>query len=377
MIVMALDHVRDLFHADAAVFSPTDLTQTTPFLFFTRWITHFCLPVFMFAAGMGAFLFGQRTGKRQLSRFMLTRGLWFVVLELTVMQFSYNFNFSFRFLILLLILWIFGICLTAMAALVYLPVRWLAVLSVAIMVLHNSLDGINAMRLGSWGWAWRLLHQPGVITIAGKPVLVTYTLLPWLGVMAAGFCFGQVFLLEATARRRTILRLGFAMTIAFFVLRAINLYGDPVPWSHQKSAVLTVLSFFNCTKYPGSLDFLLMTLGPAMLVLAYFDQRTFKAASPLIVFGRVPLFYFILHFYLIHSLVVLTAFLRYGAAAAAFVFNPVPSMGGPRTLFPPDFGYRLWVVYAFWILTLALLYPVCRWFAKIKATRRDWWLSYL
>lgn len=174
-----------------------------------------------------------------------------------------------------------------------------------------------------------------------------------------------------------MLRLGFAMTSAFFVLRAINLYGDPIPWSHQKSLVFTVLSFFNCTKYPGSLDFLLMTLGPALLVLACFDQLTFKPANPLIVFGRVPMFYFILHFYLIHVLTVLAAFLRYGSAATGFIFNPVPSTGGPRELFPADFGYRLWVTYAVWILTLALLYPLCRWFAKVKATRRDWWLSYL
>ncbi len=377
MIVMALDHIRDFFHVGAMSFSPTDLSQTTPFLFFTRWITHFCLPVFMFAAGMGAFLYGQRATRSQLAKFLLTRGLWFVALELTVMQFSYNFNFSFRFLIFLLILWIFGLCMMAMAALIYLPIRWLAALSVAIMVLHNCLDGISAMQFGSWGWVWRLLHQPGVIPVAGKPVLVTYTLLPWIGVMAAGFCFGQVFLLEKPARRKIMLRLGFAMTIAFFVLRAINLYGDPAPWAHQKSAVFTALSFLNCTKYPGSLDFLLMTLGPALLVLAYLDQRAFKPTNPLIVFGRVPLFYFILHFYLIHVLVVLAAFLRYGSAAASFIFNPVPSMGSPPQLFPAGFGYSLLVVYGVWILTLALLYPLCRWFAKVKATRRDWWLSYL
>jgi uncharacterized membrane protein len=377
MIIMALDHIRDFFHADAMVFSPTDLTQTTPFLFLTRWITHFCLPVFMFAAGLGAFLSGQRKTRAQLSRFLLTRGLWFVVLELTVMQFSYNFNFSSRFLVLLLILWIFGLCMMAMAALVYLPVRWLAVLSVAIIVLHNCLDGMNAMRLGSWGWAWRLLHQPGVVPVAGRPVLVTYTLVPWIGVMAACFCFGQVFLLQPQARRRIMLRLGFGMTIGFFLLRAINHYGDPIPWSQQKSLVFTVLSFFNCTKYPGSLDFLLMTLGPALLALAYLDRRSFTPTNPLIVFGRVPLFYFILHFYLIHAIVVVAAFLRYGSAAAGFIFNPVPAMGGPRQLFPADFGYRLWVTYGVWILTLALLYPLCRWFAKIKATRRNRWLSYL
>jgi uncharacterized membrane protein len=377
MIIMCLDHVRDFFHIGAMFFSPTDLSQTTPVLFFTRWITHFCLPVFMFAAGMGVFLFGRNHARAQLSRFLWTRGLWFIVLELTVMQFAYNFNFTWRFLLLLLILWIFGICMIAMAALVHLPVRLLAVLSVAVIVLHNCLDGIRAGQFGSGAWAWNLLHQPGVISVAGKMTLVTYTFIPWIAVMAAGYCFGHVFQLEQAQRRRTMLRLGLALTTAFIALRTLNHYGDPAPWSHQKSAVFTVLSFLNCTKYPGSLDFILMTLGPAILVLAYFDQRTFKPANPLIVFGRVPMFYFILHFYLIHILAVLAAWLRYGNAAFTFVLNPLPSMGGPTRLFPADFGYSLWVVYGVWVLTVVVLYPICRWFANVKATRRDWWLSYL
>jgi len=377
MVIMALDHVRDFFHADAMVFSPTDLTRTTPVLFFTRWITHYCLPVFMFAAGMGVYLYGRSRTKGELSRFLWTRGLWFIVLELTVMRFAYNFNFSLRFFILLLILWIFGICLLAMAALVYVPMRWLAVLSVAVIVLHNCLDGIRAQQFGSGAWAWNLLHQPGVIPVAGKMTLVTYTFLPWIAVMAAGFCFGRMFQLEPDARRRIMLRLGLAMTTAFIALRAWNHYGDPAPWVHQKSALLTALSFLNCTKYPGSLDFLLMTLGPALLVLAWFDRLAFKPANPLVVFGRVPMFYFILHFYLIHLLAVLGAWLRYGRSAARFVFNPLPSMGGPRELFPANFGYSLWAVYGVWLLVVVLLYPVCRWFANVKATRRDWWLSYL
>jgi uncharacterized membrane protein len=377
MIIMCLDHVRDFFHIGAMSFSPTDLSQTTPVLFFTRWITHFCLPVFMFAAGMGVFLFGRNHTSAQLSRFLWTRGLWFIVLELTVMQFAYNFNFTWRFLLLLLILWIFGICMIAMAALVHLPVRLLAVLSGVVILLHNCLDGVRPAQFGSGAWTWNLLHQPGVISVAGKMTLVTYTFIPWIAVMAAGYCFGHVFQLEQAERRRTMLRLGLALTTAFIALRTLNHYGDPAPWSHQKSAVFTLLSFLNCTKYPGSLDFILMTLGPAILVLAYFDQRTFKPANPLIIFGRVPMFYFILHFYLIHILAVLAAWLRYGNAAFTFVLNPLPSMGGPARLFPADFGYSLWVVYGVWVLTVVLLYPVCRWFANVKATRRDWWLSYL
>jgi uncharacterized membrane protein len=377
MVIMALDHVRDFFHADAMVFSPTDLTRTTPVLFFTRWITHYCLPVFMFAAGMGVYLYGRGHTKGELSSFLWMRGLWFIALELTVMRFAYNFNFSLRFLILLLILWIFGICLLAMAAMVYMPMRWLAALSIAVIFLHNCLDGVRAQQFGSAAWVWNLLHQPGVIPVAGKMALVTYTFLPWIAVMAAGFCFGRVFQLEPEARRRIMLRLGLAMTTIFIALRALNHYGDPAPWTHQKSALFTVLSFLNCTKYPGSLDFLLMTLGPALLVLAWFDRLRFKAANPLVVFGRVPMFYFVLHFYLIHALAVLAAWLRYGSSAARFVFNPLPSMGGPRELFPENFGYSLWAVYGVWLMVVVLLYPVCRWFANVKSRRRDWWLSYL
>lgn len=376
MVIMALDHVRDFFHAEAASFSPTDLSRTTAFLFATRWVTHFCLPVFMFAAGMGIFLFGERHPGR-LSRFLWTRGLWFIVLELTVMRLAYNFSFSSRFIFLLLILWIFGICMIAMAALAHVPVRLLAVISVAAIVLHNCLDGISAKQFGAGAWAWNLLHQPGIVPVAGRLVLVTYTFIPWIAVMAAGFCFGRVFLLEPEARRPILLRTGMAMTIAFVIIRAVNIYGDPVRWTHQKSALFTVLSFLNCTKYPGSLDFLLMTLGPALLMLAWLDGRTLTAANPLVVFGRVPMFYFILHFYLIHVLAALAALLRYGSSAWRFIFNPLPSMGGPPELFPPDLGYGLWVVYGVWVLVVVLLYPVCRWFADFKAGRRDWWLSYL
>jgi uncharacterized membrane protein len=377
MIIMALDHVRDFFHVGAMSFSPTDLTRTTPILFFTRWITHFCMPVFMFAAGMGMFLFEHSHTKGQLSRFLWTRGLWFILLELTVMQPAYNFSFSSRFMLFLLILWIFGICMIAMAALIRLPVRWLAALSVAVILFHNCLDGIDASRFGSAAWVWVLLHQPGLVRFAGRTFRVPYTFIPWIAVMAAGYCFGRVFLLEPAARQRILLRVGLALTIGFVVIRSVNRYGDPAPWTHQKSFLFDVLSFLNCTKYPASLDFLLMTLGPALLVLAYLGRRSFKVSNPLIVFGRVPMFYFILHFYLIHLLIVLASWLRYGGAAAKFTFTPVPSMGGPQQLFPAGFGYSLWVVYAVWLLVVVSLYPVCRWFAKVKSTRRDWWLSYL
>ena len=379
MVLMALDHVRDFFHTGAMSFSPTDLTRTTPILFFTRWITHFCLPVFMFAAGMGAFLWWQRGNhtKGQLSRFLWTRGIWFIFVELTVMQFAYKFSISFKYPIFLLILWIFGACMIGMAALIHLPTRWLLVLSIVVIGLHDCLNRLDASQFGSGSWVWNLLHQPGIIRSGSISFLVAYTLLPWIAVMTAGFCFGGVFMLDVAARQRIMRRIGMAAVVLFFVLRAVNRYGDPAPWSGQKSVALTVASFLNCTKYPASLDFLLMTLGPAILVLACLDRYPLKAANPLIVFGRVPFFYFVLHFYAIHILAVLMAWLRYGGRAFTFIFNLLPSMGGPAQLFPANFGYSLGTVYAVWVLIVVLLYPVCRWFAGVKARRRDWWLSYL
>ena len=376
MIIMALDHTRDFFHSGAMSFPPEDLARTTPALFFTRWITHFCAPVFMFAAGMGAFLWLQRNNsKGQLSRFLWTRGLWLVVLELTVMRLAFYFNFDPGLPIIFLVLCALGGSMIALAALVHLPIRALAALSVAVIALHNCLDGIQASQFGRMAWIWNLIHQPGAIPLGGTVIFVGYPLIPWIAVMAAGFCFGQVFLLEPPARRRIFVRLGFALTFGFVVMRTLNVYGDPVPWSRQSSGVFTLLSFLRSTKYPPSLDFLLMTIGPALLVLAYFDRCRLKASNPLLVFGRTPLFYFIVHFFSIHALLVLLTWLRYGNAP--FLFLPLPQLGGSRQLFPPDFGYSLWVVYAVWIGIVALMYPLCRWFAQLKARRKDWWLSYL
>ena len=263
-----------------------------------------------------------------------------------------------------------------MAALVRLPIRWLAVGSVAMLVLHNLLDGVSGSQLGLGGW-WNVLHQPGVFRLAGRIIIVGYPVVPWISVMALGFCFGRVLLLEPAVRRRFLVRIGTALTLGFVLVRALNRYGDPVAWSVQGSPVYTLLSFLNTSKYPPSLDFLLMTLGPALLALAWLDRRGLSRANPLCILGRVPLFYFVLHFYAAHLVAALLALLKYGSPALGFLFHPVPSMGGPRELFPPGFGYDLWVVYAVCALVVVGIYPACRWFAKLKERRRDWWLSYL
>ena len=378
MVVMALDHVRDFVHRDAMFYSPTDLTRTTTILFLTRWVTHFCAPTFMLTAGIGAFLWWQHNhSKKELSVFLLTRGLWLLLLELTVMRLAYNSSFSFQYPIWLLVLWALGACMIALAALIWVPVRWLAGLSIAMIALHNCLDPVQASRFGGAAPVWNVIHQAGAFPVLGALVIVAYPLVPWIGVMAAGFCLGHLFLLEAAARQRILIRIGAASTLAFVVIRAVNVYGDPARWSTQKSGIYTVLSFLDCTKYPPSLCFLLMTLGPALLVLACFDRWQLQATNPLIVLGRVPLFYFIAHFYAAHIAALLLAWLRYGRAVLGFVFTPMPSFGGPPESFPANFGYSLWVVYAVWALIVVGLYPSCRWFAQVKATRRDWWLSYL
>jgi uncharacterized membrane protein len=378
MILMALDHVRDFIHRGAMSASPTDLTTTTPALFLTRWVTHVCAPTFMFTAGLSAFLWWQRgRTKQQLSTFLLTRGLWLVVLEVTVMRLAYNFTLSQRYPILLLVLWALGGCMIGLAVLVWLPIRVLAALSLAAIALHNHLDDVTAGQFGSAAAAWNLLHQPGAFSIADTTIIVGYPLVPWIAVMTLGFCFGPVFLMERTVRRRRLTVVGATATLGFVVIRGLNGYGDPAPWAAQASPAYTALSFLNTTKYPPSLDFLLMTLGPALLALAWLDRQGLKQSNPLLVFGRVPLFYFVIHFYAAHAAAVFLATLRYGAGAAGFAFHPVPSMGGPAELFPSRFGYDLWVVYLVWVLLLLALYPACRWFGKIKATRPRWWSSYL
>ncbi len=378
MVVMALDHVRDFVHAGAMTFSPEDLTQTTPLLFFTRWVTHICAPTFVFLAGVGIFLRLQRDGDvGRVSRFLWTRGPWLVLVELVVMRLAINFTFSPNYPVLLLVLWALGISMVAMAALVHLPIRLLAVFAVVVMALHNTLDGVQAAQFGALAGLWNAVHQVGVFFVGGVPIVVGYPVLPWIAVMAAGFCFGQVFGLAPDRRRRVLLATGASAVVLFILLRAINVYGDPSPWSAQTTTVGTVLSFLRVTKYPPSLEFLLMTLGPALLGLAWFERRRLEMTHPLVVIGRVPLFFYVVHFFAIHALTAVMAWVRYGQASFAFLFTPLPSMGGPRELYPPGFGYPLWVVYVVWVGVVLALYPLCRRFGEMKAGRKDWWVSYV
>ncbi|MGE0864880.1 MAG: DUF1624 domain-containing protein [Vicinamibacterales bacterium] len=388
MVIMALDHVRDFIHAGAMTGSPEDLATTTPALFFTRWITHVCAPVFMFAAGAGAFMKVERGGSRaQLSWFLLTRGLWLVVLELTVMRLAMNFSLDMSYPLLLLVLWALGWSMVMMAALIHLPRQALMAISAILILGHNLFDGVRADTLGAWAPLWNVLHQQGVFFLGGVPVVTAYPLLPWVGVMAAGFCFGPVLLMEPAVRRRAMVTTGLVLCGAFLVLRTFNLYGDPSPWAFQPDWAMSVVSFLRATKYPPSLIFLLMTMGPALLVLAWMDRGSGNGAQgsggagrwlrPLVVIGRVPLFYYVVHFWLIHVVASLLALARYGSASLDWLFMPLPSMGGAAAVFPPGFGYSLPATYLVWAAVVLAMYPLCRWCAGLKAHRTGWWLGYL
>lgn len=374
MIIMALDHTREFFHSGAMSFQPDDLTRTTAALFFTRWITHICAPVFMFTTGLGAFYWWSKgRTKSELSAFLWKRGLLLVLLDLTVLRFALNFSLI-SGIVILNVLWALGWSMIALALLVHLPLRVLALVSASMILLHNLLDRVPASAFGSASWLWNILHQPGVFFVSGIPVLAAYTLVPWMGVMAAGFCFGRIMMLEPGDRMRWLVRIGLGLTLAFFLVRGLNVYGDPQPWSTRFPG-MTLLSFFRTTKYPPSLSFLLMTLGPAILLLAWFEQVKLRPSSALLIFGRVPLFFFIVHLYLLHLASFPLALLRYGQAG--FMTNILPSMGGDAKLFPPGYGYDLAIVYAIWGAVVVLLYIPCRWFAQMKERRKNSWLSYI
>src|SRR5215467_5163769 len=378
IIIMALDHVRDFTNISAMSFSPTALSRTTAALFFTRWITHFCAPVFALTAGIGAFFwYHNKRTRPELSRFLLTRGLWLMFLELTLLRFLLFFAWNWAAgPFLLTVFWMLGLSMVMLALLVHLPQKVLAPLSLLVIAAHNALDPVRPERFGRLAPVWDILHQQAAFPFHGALVVVAYPLMPWFAVMAVGFCLGHVLAWDAARRRQFLLGLGLGLTAAFGVLRLWNHYGDPSRWARESSALFTALSFLNTSKYPPSLLFLLMTLGPALVALAFLDRRTFSPANPLLIFGRVPFFFFLFHLALAHGFAVLVPALRYGWHS--FLLLPPPSLGGPREAFPPDYGRSLPVVYLIWIAVVAISYPICRWYADLKNRRRDlWWLSYL
>jgi uncharacterized membrane protein len=389
MVVMMLDHTRDFVHSGALYFDPSDLTKTTTALFLTRWVTHYCAPVFVFLAGTGAYLqLARGKSKRELAKFLATRGLWLIVLEFTVVRFGATFNLDYRFLAMMQVIWVIGLSMIVMAALIQLPTRVVGGFGIAMIALHNLLDQFQVTSWQGPGSAvpgvgaklWMILHQPfSVFPVDGFPspiVVVIYPLIPWVGVMALGYAFGTLYQMDARKRRRLLIIMGAIATVLFVVLRAINMYGDPSHWSRQKSALFTILSFVNTTKYPPSLLYLLMTLGPALVMLAWFEANQSSAGglrNALVTFGRVPLFFYLLQWPTAHLIAVVAGLIA-GQPVAWQFESPIDKFSHPP---PTGVGFRLWVVYVCWIVGVLLLYPFCKWFAGVKARRRDWWLSYL
>jgi uncharacterized membrane protein len=374
MILMALDHTRDYFGDVTA--SPTNMATTTAALFFTRWVTHFCAPVFFLLTGTGARLALKRRGRAGLSRFLLSRGLWLVFLELTVMRFLWQFNVDYK-LTLLTVLWALGWAMVLLAGLVWLPTSLIAAFGVTMIATHNLLDRVPPATLAGLGALGKLiafLHGPAMVLPGAHTVFSTYALVPWVGVTAAGYALGAVYEWPVERRRAFLLRLGLGSIVAFVVLRAMNVYGDPLPWSAQKSALFTVMSFVNVNKYPPSLLFLLMTLGPAMLFLRAVDGRTPALLRPAMIIGKVPLFYFIMHVVVLHLATVVASLVRYGTAR---YMVESPTLDKFPVTQPPGWPASLPIVYLIWIGTVLVLYPLCRWFAALKARRSDAWLSYL
>jgi uncharacterized membrane protein len=367
MVIMALDHLRDFLSGSAV--HPRDVTD--PALFLTRWITHFCAPTFIFLAGVSAYLYGHRGRSRgDLSRFLLTRGLWLVVLELTVVRVAWTFSIAFQVLPLQVI-WAIGWSMVALSALVFLP-RWaIGAFGIALIAGHNLLDGVHAAQLGGAGWLWNFVHERAFLPPwRGVTVFVSYPLVPWIGVLAAGYAFGPIFTRPEAERRRRLVQVGLGAVALFVVLRAFDLYGDPAPRVAYADALASILSFVDCEKYPPSLLYLCMTLGPALLLLAAAERARGRVASWLVTFGRVPMLYYVAHLYLAHLLAVAYALLAHGDAG--WLFGGLPTRNKP-----PGYGLPLPALYVVWIAVVLALTPLCRWFAALKQRRRDWWLSYL
>jgi uncharacterized membrane protein len=359
MVLMAIDHVR--------VFSGIPAGGPTPGIFFTRWITHFCAPAFIFLAGTSAFLYGRRHAN--LSRFLLLRGLWLVLLELTVIRVGWTFNLDFTHYLLAGVIWVIGWCMVLMAGLVRLPVPVVGYGGLAVIALHNAVMPalVPLMPAPLRAVLYTAFQDPPI-----GPLVVLYSLIPWIGVMAAGYGFGAVLTLEPVRRDRACYAIGGTGIALFLLLRGFNLYGDPRPWD-AASGIPAPMAFINTTKYPASLSFLLMTLGPTIALMPWLERARGAAARWLTVFGRVPFFFYLLHIPLIHALAVLVSAIRLGTVSP-WLFANHP-MGNP----PPPEGYTwsLGLLYLVWALAIVILYFACRWFADLKARRPEAWLKFL
>lgn len=375
MVIMALDHVRDYFHINAFFFNnPTNLETTTPELFFTRFITHFCAPTFVFLAGTSAFLYAQRKTRKELFNFLLSRGLWLIFVEIAIMSLLWWFDPTYGF-INLQVIWAIGISMVFLSLLIYLPNK--AILAVALLMIfgHNLLDGITAEGKEFSSILWYIIHQRAQIRLPNHLIRFMYPIIPWVGVMAAGYIFGRLYAWEYPSgkRKKWLLFLGLGSIALFLLLRIPNLYGDPLPWEEQDSTVFTMLSILKVTKYPPSLSFLLITLGPAMLFLYLTENIKNSITSFFLVFGRVPFFYYLLHIFLIHLAALLVLLISGDDWTKMIITENIFSNNDLE-----GYGYPLVVVYIIWIIIVFLLYFPCKKYMEYKLRNKNkWWLSYL
>ncbi|HEV7992082.1 MAG TPA: heparan-alpha-glucosaminide N-acetyltransferase domain-containing protein [Gemmatimonadaceae bacterium] len=384
MVIMMLDHTRDYFSAAAFQFDPTDLERTSVVLFLTRWITHYCAPTFFFLAGTGAYLRRARGATAgEMSRFLASRGVWLILLEFTIVRVGISGDLLPHGRYLIQTIWALGWSMIVLAALVHLPLRVIGAFGAAMVLLHNAFDGLPVAQCGlrqplcgAGDVLLRIMHVPGPLAFGrgGLMVLEMYPLIPWIGVMSLGYVFGKLYTVDAAERRRILVRLGAAVITLFIVLRASNLYGDASKWSVQsRGAPFTVLSFLNVTKYPPSLLYLCMTIGPGILLLAFLERdRRGPIDRALVNFGRVPMLFYLMQWMFAHG-VALAVYTAFGKPTDALhLLQDVPAAAVlART------GFSLPVVYAFWVLGVLTLYPICKWYAGVKKRRNDWWLGYL
>lgn len=374
--IMVLDHARDYFHYYALRFDPSDAAQTWPLLFATRWVTHLCAATFVFLAGVSIY-FQKANGKTALGPFLLKRGLWLILLECTVVSFGFNFGEPFLFL---QVIWAIGMSMICMSLLSRLPARWVLALGLAILLLYpfalaaTAHAAVDATRAGSAG-ATSLIDVIRTVALApgliGTHVLAYYAFIPWLSIMCLGFGLGPVYRLDRGERTQRLLPIAIGLLVAFALVRWINGYGDPSPWHHQATAVRTFMSFMNLSKYPPSPDYAFATLGVSILLFLALERLRGPLARVLLAYGRTPLFTYVCHIYILHTLMLVAVL------ALGFPFGTATDVVLSTKAMDNGWGFNLPVVYAAWLTVLILLTPLSLWFARVKARRRDWWLSYL
>lgn len=375
MIIMALDHVRDFFHITASTDSPTNLLTTTPLLFFTRWVTHFCAPTFVFLAGISAFLMGQKKTTRELSFFLLKRGVWLIGVELIIVTLAWTFN-PFYNLLILQVIWAIGISMFILGCLVWISPNLILLCGILIIGFHNMLDYAELSRSGHVNLIWELAHHGNFRLerlTANHFVIIVYAFLPWTGIMLTGYGLGRIFTdaFSTEKRRSALYGLGAACILLFIILRFLNQYGDPSSWSAQRNSLYSFFSFINLSKYPPSLDYILLTVGVAMIALGFLNRISKDSFSFLKTFGRVPFFFYVLHLYLIHTITVIIFFVK------GYPSKDIAPQHSPFMFRPDHFGFTLPGVYLIWALVILILYPLCKWYDHYKSTHRNWWLSYL